>query len=247
MLIPVKYTVSLPLVVSRLPPVVDDPTRIVDTVAGAWVMVSADAELVCPPTVTRHFMSRPKALTVTHVITVWPVTTLHDDAVYTADPAPGAWYVAETFDSPTAPRLDPRIVTTTPPTVGMLPRLAPTPTDSESIVGTAYDELTLPVDTPLDSRATVTFQRYPKPTPTTLTHVIVVWSTVTTHDVAVNDRFVLPPLYTATTGATEPPTGPKFVPTNTTSLPPDVFIGGPLADDSVGDAYVSTGTDHDPF
>jgi hypothetical protein len=169
MLIPVKYTVSLPLVVSRLPPVVDDPTRIVDTVAGAWVMVSADAELVCPPTVTRHVMSRPKALTVTHVITVWPVTTLHDDAVYTADPAPGAWYVAETTVL-RFPKLVPVMVTRTPPAVGMASSRPPLPTDTPLTAGWVYPEITGTSETLVLTPAIVAFQRWLAPIPTAVSH-----------------------------------------------------------------------------
>jgi hypothetical protein len=194
-------------------------------------------------------MDRPNAPTVLHVIAAWASDTAHDDAVYRVDPAPGAWYVAEMAVSPTGPRLLPRMVTSTPPAVGMLPRLLPTATDSESMEGTTYDDVTLASDSALTSDATVTVHRYPDPTPTTLTHLIVTWATVTSHDVAVRLRPVLPPLYTATSGATKSPAlgfGPKFVPTSTTNVLPDVDIT-PAADVTVGGPYDIVAVDHDPF
>ena len=56
---------------------------------------------------------------------------------------------------------------------------------------------------------------------------------------------MLPPLYTATTGGENSPTpalGPKFVPTNTISVPPPVTIV-PLADVTVAGAYVAAAHD----
>jgi hypothetical protein len=113
------------------------------------------------------------------------VTTLHDTAVYTTVPVPDAWYVAEMDDSPTGPRFDPRIVTTTPPPVGMAPRSDPAATDSDSIDGAAYDDTTPAPDCTPGTDATATVHRYPDPTPTTLTHFISKWATDTAHDVAV--------------------------------------------------------------
>jgi hypothetical protein len=153
--------------------------------------------------------------------------------------------------SPTGPRFDPLIVTDTPPAVGMLSRLYPTGTDTSLITGAAYDDVTLTPDSALTNDATVTVHRYPDPTPTTLTHRIVVCATVTSHDVAVSVRPVEPPLYTATTGGTNSPAaglGPKLLPPNTTSPPPDVPITPTIvADVTTGDAYDSVDTDHDPF
>jgi hypothetical protein len=116
-------------------------------------------------------MDRPNAPTVLHVIAAWASDTAHDDAVYRVDPAPGAWYVAEMAVSPTGPRLLPRMVTSTPPAVGMLPRLLPTATDSESMEGTVYDDVTAMSVGLVVKPDTVTFQRWLAPTPTTVLHV----------------------------------------------------------------------------
>jgi hypothetical protein len=105
------------------------------------------------------------------------------------------------------------------------------------------------MDNTLGNDATVTVHRYPDPTPVALKHLIVVCAVITSHCVAVSVRPVLPPLYTATSGAIKSPTpglGPKLVPVSTMGVFPDVCM--PVdADVMVGTPYVVARVDHDPF
>jgi hypothetical protein len=140
---------------------------------------------------------------------VFATVTLQPLAVYVVPLVP---YVAETTLPDTGPKFVPVNVIVAPPLVDRAE-----PPATLLITGAVYDSLA--DDAALAWLPTVTTHTRFAPTPTTLTHVIVLLSRVTAHDVAVYSMPVAP--YVALTGLLA--VGPKLDPDIVTVLPPAVI------------------------
>jgi len=109
----------------------------------------------------------------------------------------------------------------------------PAAKDTDTTAGAVYDVVTLAADSALVCPPTLTVQRWPAPTPATLTHDMRVWDTSTTQLDAVYVDPLTP--YVPTTLTTEPPTAPKLLPVTTTVSPP------PVPSDTVPDRELIAG------
>jgi hypothetical protein len=109
----------------------------------------------------------------------------------------------------------------------------PATATSDVMAGATYDVVTLAADSALVCPPTLTVQRWPAPTPATLSHRISTWAVVT----AQLDAVYVDPLtpYMPTTLTTEPPTAPKLLPVTTTVSPP------PVPSDTVPDRELIAG------
>jgi len=144
---------------------------------AVYDVTSADDALSWPPTFTRHDRPLPTPWDVVHSTSTCGVTTAHAAALHD-------WlddrYRAVTVWPLDGPRLLPAICTRVPPDVGMDDRLSdPATATSDVMAGATYDVVTLAADSALVCPPTLTVQRWPAPTPATLSHRISTWAVVT--------------------------------------------------------------------
>jgi hypothetical protein len=233
----------LPLNRTDSPPVVDITVRpgnpvIVGTAYDVVPLTPTDAALHCSPTLTNQLWLLPTPLALVHDITVCAVTTTHPVAV---NSRPVPLYLADTSApvAPSGPRFVPVISTFSPPDVANT-RVPP----NNVIAGTAYDVVALAL--PLTCAPTVTRHRKLPPTPSTLLHSTSLCATTTLQFAALNNSARPDDVaYCAVT--TLPLSGPRFVPTIRTFVPPDVGIDASGSEPATADSDVIAGGVYDTF
>jgi hypothetical protein len=188
--------------------------------------------------ITSHASAVPTPATLRHVISVWFTVTLHACAAYDV-PSALTYRTLGAFHGATAPRLLPLNRTDSPPVVDITVRPG-----NPVIVGTAYDVVAL--ELPLTCAPTVTRHRKLPPTPSTLLHSTSLCATTTLQFAALNNSARPDDVaYCAVT--TLPLSGPRFVPTIRTFVPPDVGIDASGSEPATADSDVIAGGVYDTF